>query len=84
MFISYKESDHREGVLLFCVLPLIRRGPLTLQPCLRRDISRIKNDMVRGRQDATVCKGNGREGACEGEEDRRLKKEKSVYIVAHI
>lgn len=40
--------------------------------------------MVRGRQDATGGKGNSREGACEGEEDRRLKKENSVYIVTHI
>lgn len=27
-----------------------------------------------------MCKGSGRERACEGEEDRRLKKGSSVYI----
>ena len=35
---------------------------------------------MRGRQEATVCKGNGREGACDEEEDMRLKKGSSVYI----
>lgn len=70
----------REGVLLLCILPLIRRGPLTLQPRLRKGISGITTDMVRGRQEAAVCKGSGREGVCEREEDRRVKKGSSVYI----
>lgn len=61
-------------------MPLTRRGPLTLQPRLRTGISRITTDVVRGRQEATVCKGNGRESGCEGEEDRRLKNGSSVNV----
>jgi len=70
----------REDILLLCVLALTRRGPLTFHPRLRRGISRITTDVVRSRQEATGCEGSGREGGCEGEEDRRLKNGSSVDL----
>lgn len=69
----------REGTLLLGVL-LHRKGGLLTTPRWRRGVPRSTTNMVRGREEATVCKGNSREDGSVVGGERWLKNGSSMYM----